>query len=88
MSLFLNNYQVHSTTSVGTTMFESKVEFKEVRASMAGQYTCVAWIGEEIYRNISDHANVTVKCKNKTNVLCICLYIFIIKCIIVPFNSS
>ena len=61
--LFSNNYRVHSTNSVGSMMFESKVEFVQVRASMAGQYTCVAWIGEEIYRNISDTTNVTVKCK-------------------------
>ena len=61
--LFLNNYRVHSTTSVGTMMFESKVEFVQVRASMAGQYTCVTWIGEKIYRNMSDYTDVTVKCK-------------------------
>ena len=61
--LLSNNYKVHSTTSVGTMMFESKLEFKQMRASMAGQYTCVAWIGEDIYRNMSDSTNVTVKCK-------------------------
>ena len=71
MSLFSNNYQVHSTTSVGTIMFESKVEFVQVRASMAGQYTCIAWIGEELYRNMSNYTNVIVKCKYKTN---ICIY--------------
>ena len=70
--LFTNNYRVHSTTSVGTMMFESKVEFVQVRASMAGQYTCVAWIEEEIYRNMLDYTNVTVKCKYKTN---ICIFI-------------
>ena len=68
LPLFSSNYGVHSITSVGTTMFESNVEFEEVRASMAGQYTCVAWIGEEIYRNKSNYANVTVKCKYKTNI--------------------
>ena len=71
--LLSNNYQVHSTTSVGTTMFESKVEFVQVRASMAGQYTCIAWIGEETYRNMSDYTDVLVKCKYKSNI-----YIFII----------
>ena len=63
VSLFSNNYTVHSTTSVGTMMFESKLEFKQVRSSMAGQYACVAWIGEEIYRNMSDYTDVIVKCK-------------------------
>ena len=61
--LFSNNYRVYSTTSLWTKMFESKIEFLQVKASMAGQYTCVAWIGEEIYRNISDSTGVTVKCK-------------------------
>ena len=61
--LFSNNSSVHSTTSLLTKMFESRVEFVQVRASMAGQYTCVAWIGEEIYRNMSDYTDVTVKCK-------------------------
>ena len=61
--LFSNNYRVHSTTSVGTKMFECKVEFVQMRASMAGQYRCVAWIGEEIYRNMSDYTDVIVKCK-------------------------
>ena len=67
--LFTNNYRVHSTTSAGTMIFESKVEFVQVRASMAGQYTCVAWIGEEIYRNMSNYTYVIVKCKYKTNTL-------------------
>ena len=63
VSLLSNNYRVHSTTSIETMIFESKVEFVEVRASMAGQYTCMAWIEEEIYRNMSDSTDVTVKCK-------------------------
>ena len=63
---FSNNYRVHSTTSIGTVMFESIVRFKEVRASMAGQYTCSAWIEEEIYRNMSNSSDVIVKCKYKT----------------------
>ena len=61
--LFSNNYRVHSTTSLQTKKFESKVEFLQVRASMAGQYSCVAWIGEDIYKNMSDSTNVTDKCK-------------------------
>ena len=61
--LFSNNYRVHSTASLCTKMFESKVEFIQVRTSMAGQYTCVAWIGEDMYRNMSDYTDVTVKCK-------------------------
>ena len=65
VSLFSNNYTVHSITSVGTMMFESNIEFIEVRASMAGQYTCVAWIEEEIHRNMSNHTNVLVKCMYK-----------------------
>ena len=68
VTLFSNNYRVHSTTSVGSKMFESKLEFENVRASMAGQYTCVAWIGEEIYRNLSDYIDVIVKCKYNTSV--------------------
>ena len=70
VSVFSNNYRVHSTTSVGTMMFESKIEFVHVRASMAGQYTCISWIGEELYKNMSDSIDVTVKCKYET-------YIFI-----------
>ena len=65
---FSNNYGVHSTTSIGTMMFESIVGFKEMRASMAGQYTCVAWIGKEIYRNMSDYIDVIVKRKYNTSV--------------------
>ena len=71
--LFSNNYRIHSTTSIGTTIFESKVEFVQVRASMAGLYQCRTWIGEDFYRNVRDHTNVTVKCKCKIN------YTFIIK---------
>ena len=66
--LFSNNYRVHSTTSVGTTIFESEVEFVQVRASMAGLYQCRTWIGEDFHRNMRDHTNVTVKCKHETNV--------------------
>ena len=66
--LLSNNYQVHSTTSVGTMMFESKLEFVQVRASIAAQYTCEAWIEEEIYRYMSDYTDVIVKCKYKTNI--------------------
>ena len=65
--LFSNNYRVHSTTSIGTMMFESKLEFKQVRASMAGQYQCRAWIENVFNRNMRDHTNVTVKCKYETN---------------------
>ena len=87
--LFSNNYRVHSTTSIGTTMFESKVEFVQVRASMAGQYTCVAWIEEEIYRNISDYTDVIVKCKYRsTNVLCICIIHSLLSVLLFPFHSS
>ena len=68
VSLFSNNYRVHSTTSVGTRMFESKVEFVQVRASIAGQYTCIAWIGKLFHRSMRDLNNVTVKCKYETNV--------------------
>ena len=49
-------------------MFESKLEFKEVRASMAGQYQCRTWIGEEIHRNMRDNTNVTVKRKYEYNI--------------------
>ena len=72
LPLFSNNYQVHSTTNVRTIIFESKLEFVQVTASMAGQYSCVAWIGEEIYRTMSDYTDVIVKCKYKTNIFCIC----------------
>ena len=92
--LISNNYRVHSTTSVGTKMFESKLEFLQVRASMAGLYQCRTWIGEDAHRNIRDHSNVTVKCKNETNVflyigaLSIYLtYKYKFKCSI-PFHSS
>ena len=61
--LFSNNYRVHSTTSVGKMMFESKLEFKQVRASMAGQYQCRTWIGEVLHRNSRDFNDVSVKCK-------------------------
>ena len=66
--LFSNNYRAHSTTSVGTRMFESKVEFVQVRASMAGQYTCIAWIGKLFHRSMRDLNNVTVKCKYEANI--------------------
>ena len=66
--LFSNNYRVYSTTSIGRVMFESKLEFKEARASMAGLYQCRAWIGNVFNRNKRDHTNVTVKCKYETNV--------------------
>ena len=82
--LFSNNYRVHSTTSVGTKMFESKVEFVQVRASMAGQYTCVAWIGEEIYRNMKDHTDVLVKCKYNFIIYTHCQVL----ALLVPFHSS
>ena len=80
VSLFTNNYRVHSTISAWTMIFESKVEFVQVRASMAGQYTCVAWIKEEIYRNISDYTDVIVKCKYKNNV---CIYSLVCSDIII-----
>ena len=82
VALFSNNYRIHSTTSVGTMMFESKLEFKEVRASMAGQYQCRAWIGIVFNRNMRDHTNVTVKCKCKIN------YTFNIKCWYFYFHST
>ena len=63
--LFSNNYRVHSTTSVGTRMFESKIEFVQVRASMAGQYQCRTWIAEVFHRNARDSIDVSVKCKYK-----------------------
>ena len=63
VSVFSNTYRVHPTISIGTMKFESKLEFKEVRASMAGQYQCRTWIGEKILRNMRDSTNVTVKCK-------------------------
>ena len=66
--LFSNNYRVHSTTSVGTRIFEHKVEFVQVRASMAGQYTCIAWIGKLFHRSMRDFNNVTVKCKYEANI--------------------
>ena len=94
VSLLLNNYRIHSTTSVGTMMFESKLEFKQVRSSMAGQYQCRAWIGNVFHRNRRYHTNVTVKCKYETNIF---LYITVLsmyltykytfKCSI-PFHSS
>ena len=68
ISLFSNTIRVHSTTSVRMKMFESKIEFKKVRASMAGKYTCIAWIEEEIYRNMSNSSDVIVKRKYKTSV--------------------
>ena len=92
--LFSNNYRVHSTTSVGIKTFESKLEFKQVRGSMAGQYQCRAWIGNVFHRYRRDHTNVTVKCKYETNIF---LYITVLsmyltykytfKCSI-PFHSS
>ena len=92
--LFSNNYRIHSTTSIGIKKFESKLEFVQVRVSMAGQYACIAWIGEYFHGNIRDHTNVTVKCKNETNiflyigVLSICLtYKYTLKCSIL-FHSS
>ena len=63
--LLSNNYRVYLTARIGAKKFESKVKFVQVKASMAGQYTCVVWIGEEIYRNMSDYTDVTVKCKYK-----------------------
>ena len=63
---FSNNYRVHSTTSLGKMMFESKIEFVQVRASMAGQYQCRTWIGQGLNRNMRDHTNVIVKCKCKS----------------------
>ena len=68
LSKFSNNYRVHSITSVGAKIFESKVEFKEVRASMAGQYACVAWIVKERHRQSRDFTDVLVKCKCDTNI--------------------
>ena len=65
---FSNNYRVHSTTSLGKMMFESKIEFVQVRASMAGQYTCIAWIGKLFHRSMRDLNNVTVKCKYEANI--------------------
>ena len=92
--LFTNKYRVHSTTSVGTMMFESKLEFKQLKGSMAGQYQCRAWILNVFHRNMRDHTNVTVKCKYETNVflnitvLSIYLtYKYTFKCSI-PFHSS
>ena len=84
VSVFSNNYRAHSTTSVGTMMFESKIEFVHVRTSMAGQYTCISWIGEELYKNMSDSTDVTVKCKYKLPV-CIVKYCFHST---VPINST
>ena len=84
VSLFSNNYRVRSTTSVGKMMFESKLEFKQVRASMAGQYTCVAWIEEEIYKNMRDHTNVLVKCKYNFFIYTHCQVL----ALLVPFHSS
>ena len=66
--LLSNNYRVYSTTSIGRVMFESKLEFKEARASMAGLYQCRALIEKDFSRHKRDHTNVTVKCKNKTNI--------------------
>ena len=66
--LLSNNYRVYLTTNVGRVMFESKLEFKEARASMVGLYQCRAWIGKDFSRNKRDHTNVTVKRKNKTNI--------------------
>ena len=77
--LFSNNYQVYSTTSVGRVMFESKLEFKEARTSMAGQYQCRAWIGNVFHRNMRDHTNVTVKCKYKTNIFLYNCFKYVLK---------
>ena len=65
-------------------MFDSIVEFVEVRASMAGQYTCVAWIEEEIYRNMSDYTDVLVKCKYNFIIYTHCQVLTLL----VPFHSS
>ena len=73
--LLSNNYRVYLTTRIGAKKFESKVKFVQLKASMADQYTCVAWIGKEIYRNMSDFTNVKVKCKYKTNI-----YILLLLC--------
>ena len=66
--LFSNNYRIYSTTSIRRMMFESKLEFKQMKASMACLYQCRTWIGEDFYRNKRDYTNVTVKCKYETNI--------------------
>ena len=64
--LVMNSWKVSilQTVSITTVLFVSKLRFTSTPISVLGNYTCVAWIGEQSVRNkTSNTAQVIIKRK-------------------------